>query len=88
MTSDLPEEILSDFSEIINHLPIAKATIVETGTLVVVARIRSNDIVVQPTETYVHSKSYGDESQLKLSFPAGAVEEKCHLSVQVRPQDF
>ena len=77
---------MSDFSEIIQHLPIAKATIVETGTLVVAARIRSDDIVVQPTEAYVHSKSYGDESQLKISFPAGAVEEKCCFSIQVTPQ--
>ena len=79
---------MSDFSEIIQHLPIAKATIVETGTLVVAARIRSDDIVVQPTEAYVHSKSYGDESQLKISFPAGVVEEKCPFIVQVTPQGF
>ena len=77
---------MSDFSEIIQHLPIAKATIVQTGTFVVAARIRSDDIAVQPMEAYVHSKSYGDESQLKISFPIGVAEEKCRFSVQVTPQ--
>ena len=88
MTSDLPEEILSDFSDITNHLPMAKATIVETATLVVATRISSDDIVVQPMEACVHCKSYGKESELKISFPAGVVEKKCRLSVQVRRQDL
>ena len=88
MTSDLPEEIQSDFSDIINDLPMAKATIVETATLVVATRIRSDDIEVQPMEACVHCKSYGKESELKISFPAGVVEQKCRLSVQVRRQDL
>ena len=88
LTSDLPEEMLSDFSEMTNHLPMAKATIVETATLVVATRIRSDDIEVQPMEAFVYSKSYGEESELKISFPAGVVEKKCRLSVQVRRQDL
>ena len=82
-TLELPKEINSKIGDIDTYLPVAKASIVKTCTLVVAARIHSENIVVQPTEACVFSKSYGEESKLKIDFPAGAVEAQCCLKVQV-----
>ena len=83
LTLELPKEIVSKIRDIETYLPVAKAFIVKTCTLVVAARIHSENIVVQPTEACVFSKSYGEESKLKMDFPAGAVEAQCCLKVQV-----
>ena len=83
LTLELPKEINSKIGDIDTYLPVAKASIAKTCTLVVAARIRSENIVVQPTEAFVFSKSYGKESKLKIDFPAGAVEAQCCLKVQV-----
>ena len=80
---DLSDETISSFSNINSYLPAARATITETGTLVVATRIRSEEIVVLPDELCVYVRCYGDESELEILFPTGAVERECCLSVQV-----
>ena len=37
-----------------------------------------------PDEMYVYPRSYGNESDLEIIFPFGAVEEECRLTVQVK----
>ena len=83
MTLDLPEKIVSDFIGIYEHLPVAKARIRESCTLVVATMFRTEDIIVKPDEPYEFSKSYGNEAKLKIDFPVGAVKTKCCLRVQV-----
>ena len=83
LTLELPKEINSKIGNIHKYLPVAKASILKTCTLVVSARIHSENIIVQPTEACVFFKSYGEESKLKIDFPAGAVEAQCCLEVQV-----
>jgi hypothetical protein len=39
---------------------------------------------VVPDELYVYPRSYGNESDLEIIFPVGAVEEECRLTVQVK----
>ena len=80
---ELSEETLSNFSHITGLLPIAKANIMETSTLVVVTRIRYENIEILPGKSFVYSKSYGDESKLKITFPDGTVEEKCCFRFEV-----
>ena len=65
-----------------------KATIKETSALVVATKIRSEEIVVVPDEFCVYPKSYGNESELEIVFPVGAVERECRLNVQVLLQTF
>jgi hypothetical protein len=38
---------------------------------------------VVPDEMYVYPRSYGNESDVEIIFPVGAVEEECRLTVQV-----
>ena len=80
---ELSNEIVSNFGNISKYLPIAKATIQKTSTLAVTTRIKYEDIIVYPGESFVYSKSYGDESEVKISFPAGSVRQKCDLRVKV-----
>ena len=70
-------EILEDY------LPIAKATIHETCTLVAAARIRSHKIFIPTNRSYTFSKQYGESTQLNITFPAGVTEEIQSLNVQV-----
>lgn len=58
-------------------------TIKETCTLVVVTRVRYETVEVLPGEPYSYSKSFGEESKLKITFPDDAVEEKCCLTIKV-----
>ena len=51
-------------------------------------KIRSEEIVVVPDELCVYPKSYGNESELEIFFPVGAVETECRLNVQVSLQTF
>ena len=51
-------------------------------------KIRSEEIVVVPDELCVYPKSYGNESELEIVFPVGAVETECRLNVQVSLQTF
>ena len=81
--SELPKEILSNFSFITERLPLAKVTINKTCKLVVVTRIRYETVEVPTEKSYFYAKSFGDESDLKITFPQGAVEEKCYLRVKV-----
>ena len=74
---DVPKEIRNP--EI--YLPIAEATICETGTLVAATRIRSDHIFVPPNYTFC--KQYGENAKLKITFPPGVTNELLSLKVQV-----
>ena len=79
---DIPKQIRNP--EILeDYLPIVKATIHETCTLVAAARIRSHQIFIPTNRSYTFSKQYGENIQLKITFPAGATEEIQSLNVQV-----
>ena len=80
---ELSIETVSKFGNMSMYLPIAKATIKETGTLAVTTRIKYEDITLHPRKPFVYTKSYGDESELKIRFPAGSVQQKCDLRVKV-----
>ncbi|CAB4040840.1 Hypothetical predicted protein, partial [Paramuricea clavata] len=79
---DLPEKTVSDFCDIFEYLPLAQTSITEASTLVATTRIRSEEIILVPDEMYVYPRSYGNESDLEIIFPVGAVEEECRLTVQ------
>ena len=66
-----------------DYLPIVKATISETCTLVVAARVRSDRISIPTNEIYFFLKQYGKNAELKITFPAGVTEEISNLKVQV-----
>ena len=66
-----------------DSLPIAKATIRETCTLVAATRVKSDQILIPTNRSYTFSKQYGENTQLKITFPAGATEEILILNVQV-----
>ena len=79
---DVPKEISNP--EILNdYLPFAKATICKPGSLVAVARVRSNPIVIPTAERYTFFEEYGENTQLKITFPAGVTKELQWLDVQV-----
>ena len=73
-----------DFCNIHRNLPLAKATIEKTCTLVVASRIRSEQIFVQPDELSVYAASFGNECDVEIFFPFETVEEECCLNIQVR----
>ena len=79
---DVPKEI-SNPKMLADSLPIAKATIRETCTLVAATRVRSDQILIPTNRSYTFSKQYGENTQLKITFPAGATEEILILNVQV-----
>ena len=66
-----------------DYLPIVKATISETCTLVAAARVRSDRISIPTNKNYIFSKRYGKNAELKITFPAGVTEEISNLKVQV-----
>ena len=66
-----------------DSLPIAKATIRETCTLVAATRVKSDQILIPTNRSYTFSKQYGENTQLKITFPAGATEEILILNVEV-----
>ena len=79
---DIPKEVRNP--EILeDYLPVAKATIHETCTLVAAARVRSHQIFIPTNRSYIFSKQYGENTQLKITFPAGVTEEIQSLNVQV-----
>ena len=78
----MPKEI-SNPELLVNYLPIAKATIHKTCTLVAAARVKSHEITIQANTSYTFSKWYGKNTQLNMTFPAGATEEIQSLNVQV-----
>ena len=66
-----------------NYLPVAKATIRETCTLVAATRVKSDQILVPIDRSYTFSQKYGENAELKITFPAGVTEETLSLKVQV-----
>ena len=67
-----------------NYLPIAKATICETCTLVTSARIRSDQILIpKNNEKCVFSKKYGENTELTITFPANITNQIMCLKIQV-----
>jgi hypothetical protein len=64
-------------------LPFAKATIRETCTLVAATRATFNQILIPTNTRYAFSKQYGDNAELKITFPAGVTEKILILNVQV-----
>ena len=79
---DITEEIINP--EVLNdYLPAAKATISETCTLVVATRIKLHYISVSPNQTYTFSQRYGENAELKITFPDGVTDEILTLQVQV-----
>ena len=79
---DAPKEISN--KEILDDcLPFAKASIHETSTLVAVTRIKSDQISIPTNRSYAFSKQYGENAELKITFPAGVTKEKLNLTVQV-----
>ena len=82
LTLDVPKEISNP--EILNsYLPIAKVTIHETCILVAAARVRSHQIFIPKDRSYIFFEGYGENTQLKITFPAGVTNEKLSLNVQV-----
>ena len=79
---DVPKEI-SNPEILADCLPIAKATIHETCTLVAVTRVRSHQILIPTNRSYTFSKQYGENTQLKITFPAGVTNDILILAVQV-----
>ena len=68
---------------LVDYLPLAKASIHETCTLVAAARVRSDQILIPTNKSYVYSKKYGENVELKITFPADVTEEILCLKVQV-----
>ena len=66
-----------------DYLPFAKTTISETCTLVVATRIKSDEIMIAAHTSEIFSKKYGDNTEVKITFPAGVAEKKLGLTVQV-----
>jgi hypothetical protein len=64
-------------------LPFAKVTIYETCTLVAAARAKFNQILIPTNRSYVFTKQYGDNAELKITFPTGVTKEILSLKVQV-----
>ena len=83
---DVPKEI-SNPEFLDDYLPIAKATIHEACTLVAAARVRSHQIFIQTNTSYTFSKQYGENTQLEITFPAGATKKELCLKVQVFSAD-
>ena len=79
---DVPKEI-SNPEILADCLPIAKATIHETCTLVAVTQVRSHHILIPTNRSYTFSKQYGKNAQLKITFPAGVTNNILILTVQV-----
>ena len=79
---DVPKEI-SNPEILDSYLPIAKATIHETCTLVAAARVRSYQILIPKDRSYTFFEEYGENAQLKIAFPAGVTNQKLNLKVQV-----
>jgi hypothetical protein len=79
---DVPKQISNE--EILHdYLPCAKATIHETCTLVAATRVRSDQILIPTNRSYAFSKQYGDNAELKITFPADVTEQILILKVQV-----
>lgn len=66
-----------------NYLPFAKATIQETCTLVATTRIRSDQILIPTNTSYTFCKQYGENTELKITFPVGVTDKILSLEVQV-----
>ena len=66
-----------------DYLPIVKATISETCTLVAAARVRSDRISIPTNKNFTFLKQYGKNAELKIIFPAGVTDEISRLKVQV-----
>ncbi|XP_028398817.1 uncharacterized protein LOC114522346 [Dendronephthya gigantea] len=83
---DVPKEILNP-EALEDYLPCAQATIQETCALVAVTRIRSEMIFVPTNRSYTFSKAYGNNAELRMTFPAGVTKEILCLKVQLIPVD-
>ena len=66
-----------------DYLPLAKANIDVTCTLVVATRVKLYHISIPPNEDYTFCEQYGKNAELKITFPAGATDEMLSLQVQV-----
>ena len=82
---DVPKQI-RNLELLADYLPFAKANIHGTCTLVAAARVKSHQIFIPTNRSYTFSKQYGENTQLKITFPAGATEEIQNLNVQVRTE--
>ena len=79
---DVPKQIRNP-ELLVDYLPFAKATIHGTCTLVAAARFKSHQIFIPTNRSYTFSKQYGENTQLKITFPDNATEEIQSLNVQV-----
>ena len=79
---DIPKQIRNR-ELLVDYLPMAKATIHCSCTLVAATRVMSDQILIPTNRSYTFSKQYGENTQLKITFPAGATEEIQSLNVQV-----
>ena len=80
---DVPKQIRNP-ELLADYLPFAKANIDETQcTLVAAARVKSHQIFIPTNRGYTFSKQYGENTQLKITFPSGVTEEIQSLNVQV-----
>ena len=78
---DVPQQIRNP--ELVDYLPMAKATIHGSCTLVAAARVKSHQIFIPTNRRYTFFKHYGENTQLNITFPAGVTEEIQSLNVQV-----
>ena len=79
---DVPQQIRNP-ELLVDYLPMAKATIHGSCTLVAATRVRSHQIFIPTNRSYTFFKQYGENTQLKMTFPAGVTEEIQSLNVQV-----
>ena len=79
---DFPEGI-PNLGMMKDYLPFAKATIQETCTLVATTRIRSDQVLIPTNTSYIFCKQYGENTELKITFPSGVTNEILSLKVQV-----
>ena len=80
---DAPKSI-SNKGVIHDYLPLAKACILETCTIVAITRTKSHQISLHPKESDKHfTQQYGDSAELIITFPSGITEKKQVLTVQV-----
>ena len=79
---DIPKQIRNP-ELLVDYLPMAKATIHGSCTLVAATRVRSHQIFIPTNRRYTFFKQYGKNTQLNITFPAGVTEEIQSLNVQV-----
>ena len=79
---DIPKQIRNP-ELLVDYLPMVKATIHGSRTLVAATRVRSHQIFIPTNRRYTFFKQYGKNTQLNITFPAGVTKEIQSLNVQV-----